>query len=143
MSLPTAGHAIVDTAIQLLMELPHAPALALLDRAMKAHAGSAPPWVHFDAPGQRRPHPCYASALRPPSPFAELVRRAFAPQMDPRELLLLSLSDRTDDSALQQRIRLLETRWQQVLDKFSVYYHLSVQAPLVRPIAQAALQPER
>lgn len=126
MPLHSTGHAIVDTAIQLLMELPHAPALAILDRAMKAHTGLAPHWIQFDAPAQYRPHPCYASALRPPSPFAELIRRAFAPQMDPRELLLLSLGEHTDDSALQSRIRLLETRWQQVLDKFSMYYHLSV-----------------
>jgi hypothetical protein len=103
---------------------------------MKAHDGAAPPWTHFDARTHRSPHPCYTSDLRPPSPFAELIRRAFAPHIDPRELLLLSLNNCSDDTSMQQRVRLLETRWQQVLDKFSVYYHLSKQGLMDQDPAQ-------
>jgi hypothetical protein len=123
MSRP-AAHPIVETAIQLLMELPHAPALAILDRAMKAHQRGNPNFKSWDVLSRRTPHPCYADELDPPSPFAELIRRAFAPQMDPRELVLISLMNKTDSPELNQRIAKLNARWQAVLGKFAERYQL-------------------
>jgi hypothetical protein len=118
-----AGHSIVDTAIQLLMELPEAPALAILDRTMRAHLGTHPSFSSFDVTARSVPHPCYADELDPPSPFAELVRRAFAPQMDPRELALLALPQ-ADTMALELRLSRVREQWREVVDNFAARYRL-------------------
>lgn len=120
----SAGHPIVDTAIQLLMESPEAPALAILDRTMRAHLGTNPTFSSFDVTAQSVPHPCYADELDPPSPFAELVRRAFAPRMDPRELMLLARPEHADNLALEQRLSSVRAQWQEVVDNFAARYRL-------------------
>lgn len=119
-----AGPPIVDTAMQLLMELPEAPALAILDRTMRAHLGTSPSFPSFDVVARRAPHPCYADDLDPPSPFAELIRRAFAPQVDPRELMLLSLQDPADNLQLDGRLTLVREQWQQAVHHFAARYRL-------------------
>ncbi len=119
-----SGPPIVDTAIQLLMELPEAPALAILDRTMRAHLGTNPRFPSFDATARKSPHPCYADDLDPPSPFAELIRRAFAPRMDPRELMLLTLSDQVDSLALEVRLNKVREQWQEAVNNFAARYRL-------------------
>lgn len=119
----SAGHPIVDTAIQLLMESPEAPALAILDRTMRSHLGTNPSFSSVDVTARSVPHPCYADELDPPSPFAELVRRAFAPQMDPRELMLLALPQ-ANNSSLEPRLACVREQWQEVVDNFAARYRL-------------------
>jgi len=120
----SAGQPIVDAAIQLLMELPEAPALAILDRTMRAHLGTNPSFSSVDVTANGIPHPCYADELDPPSPFAELVRRAFAPRMDPRELALLALPVKDTNIALQMRLSRVREQWQEVVDNFAARYRL-------------------
>jgi hypothetical protein len=120
---PTAGHPIVDTAIQLLMQAPEEPALAILDRTMRSHLGTHPQFSSFDGTARSVPHPCYADELVPPSPFAELVRRAFGPQLDPRELMLLALPA-ADTPAIQSRQFEVRERWQEVVENFAARYRL-------------------
>lgn len=119
-----SGPPIVDTAIQLLMELPEAPALAILDRTMRAHLGTHPQFPSFDVTARKAPHPCYADDLDPPSPFAELIRRAFAPRMDPRELMLLTLCDKVDSLALEVRLNKVRDQWQDAVSNFAARYRL-------------------
>ncbi len=64
------GRQIVDTALALLRSHSHAPALEILDLAMQGRHGSSP---DFDAPDQ-----AFGNWIDPPSPFAELLRQAFA-----------------------------------------------------------------
>jgi hypothetical protein len=120
----TYGHPIVETAIQLLMELPNEPALSILDRAMQGHHGSDPDFESCDVSACSRPHPVYGDELDPPSPFAELIRRAFAPQLDPRELAMLGLRDESDDPALQKRIQAVADEWHAVVERFGERYRL-------------------
>ncbi len=120
---PTAGHPIVDVAIQLLMASPEESALAILDRTMRSHLGTHPQFSSFDVTARTVPHPCYADELVPPSPFAELVRRAFCPQLDPRELMLLALPE-AQTPAIQSRQSEVRERWQEVVENFAARYRL-------------------
>ena len=122
--LGTPGNPITETAIALLMEQPDAPALTILDRAMQGHEGSHP---DFDSWCVLRsgPHPAFGDDLYPPSPFAELLRRAFAPQFDPREAALLALFNQDVDGAVWPRIQAADERWQvEVINRFAERYRL-------------------
>lgn len=60
---------VVRTALQLWLGLPDASALEVLDLAMQLHSGE-----DFDFQ--------FECELHPPHPFAELLRQAFAPNLD-------------------------------------------------------------
>ena len=106
----TTGNPIMETAIALLMELPDAPALSILDRAMQGHAGSHPDFDSCCSVTCARPHPAYGDDLYPPSPFAELLRRAFAPRFDPREAAVLGLVDQHVEPQVQARLPAADER---------------------------------
>ena len=77
---------IVRKALDLLMEMPSAPAMRILDLAMEGTAGQD---VSFENLDPRTRH-LWSDHTDPPAPFAELVRRAFAPQLDPHVWMLLA-----------------------------------------------------
>jgi hypothetical protein len=118
-----AGQPIVDAAIQLLMQTPETPALAILDRTMQSYLGTSPRFSSRESQDKTLPHPCYADELNPPSPFAELVRRAFAPYLDPRELMLLALPNGLDPK-LNTRVTQIREQWQEAVEDFATRYRL-------------------
>jgi hypothetical protein len=76
---------IVRRAMDLLMELPEAPAMQILDLAMQGVSGH----ISFENLDPRT-RMMWGDHLDPPSPFAELVRRAFAPRLDPYAWMLMA-----------------------------------------------------
>lgn len=71
---------VIETALQTRKSHPGAPALDVLDLAMRGHEGS-----DFDFAADGQP---WADWLDPPSPFAELLRAALAPDMPAGNLAL-------------------------------------------------------
>jgi hypothetical protein len=115
----------METAIQLFMEQPDAPALTILDRAMQGHEGTHPDFDSCCNVSCARPHPAYGDDLYPPSPFAELLRRAFAPQFDPREAAVLGLVDQDVEPNVQARLKIADERWQiEVINRFAERFKL-------------------
>lgn len=116
---------IVETSMRLLASHPGAAAIDILDQAMKGSRNSAPNFESYDPVSGTRPHPAYDDETDPGSPFGELLRRAFAPSLDPRELMLLRMKDESrDNPALRERISKATNEWQKVIDKFSQHYEL-------------------
>ncbi|MBG6082977.1 hypothetical protein [Rubrivivax gelatinosus] len=89
---------IVATALSLAGQHPDWPSLQVLDAAMAGHEGTHP---DFEVSG-----PSFSDWLDPPSPFAELVRRAFGMHVDP--------ADFSADPDC----------WQAVIDSFAARYAL-------------------
>lgn len=113
----TTRNPVVDLAMDLLCELPNVAALDVLDHAMRSGRGRRPDFRNSGATAS-----LYADHRDPPSPFAELLRRAFAPNMDPRDLMLLALRGKNHDMHLQSAISSANERWQEVLELFSERY---------------------
>ena len=115
-----ARHPVVDFALDLQQELPHVAALDILDHAMREQRGS-----HLSFHNEGPTAALYADHRDPPSPFSELLRRAFAPQLDPRELALIGLARHGAlESELQQRVLAADRQWQRVIDAFAARYDL-------------------
>lgn len=113
-------HPVVDLALDLQQDLPHVAALDVLDHAMREHRGS-----HLSFHNEGPTAGLYADHRDPPSPFSELLRRAFAPALDPRELALLGLAGHGElDPALQQRVLAAGRQWERVIDAFAARYDL-------------------
>lgn len=113
-------HPIVDLALDLQHELPNVAAIDLIDHAMRDCRGGD---LSFRNTGPTAA--LYADHRDPPSPFAELLRRAFAPELDPRELALIGLAAQGGtDPDLAPRIRAAEQHWQRVIDAFAARYDL-------------------
>ena len=111
-------HPVVDLALDLQHELPNVAALDLLDHAMRDHRGT-----HLSFRNAGPTAALYADHRVPP--FAELLRRAFAPQLDPRELALIGLVAQTEiPPDLQPRIQAAQQHWQRVIDSFAARYDL-------------------
>ncbi len=89
---------IVARALELCRTHPELPALQLLDAAMEGHHSSHPDFETV------RDNPEFIDWLEPPSPFAEIVRRAF--------------------SAPTEHFDSESPHWQRVIDAFSDRYHL-------------------
>lgn len=115
----TTCNPVVDLAMDLLCELPNVAALDVLDHAMRSSRGRRPDFRNTGATAS-----LYADHRDPPSPFAELLRRAFAPNMDPRDLVLLALRGKSHELHLQLAIASANKRWQEVLDSFCERYDL-------------------
>jgi 16S rRNA A1518/A1519 N6-dimethyltransferase RsmA/KsgA/DIM1 with predicted DNA glycosylase/AP lyase activity len=63
--------------------------------------------------------------MDPPSPFAELLRRVFAPEIDPLEVALMTEAFETEDNALCVRSDAMRAQWQtEVVDRFAARYKL-------------------
>jgi hypothetical protein len=108
---------VVRRALDLLMELPEAPALQILDLAMRDVSGH----ISFENLDLRT-RQLWGDHLDPPSPFAELVRRAFAPRLDPYGWMLMA-DDGPQDSDAEQHALVLDA-WQDALERFGSRYQL-------------------
>lgn len=118
------GNDIVQFAVGLLRKAPDRPAIEILDHAMQR--GGCPPSPVKRGEGGARTTTAVSPAayLDPPSPFAELLRRAFAPGMDPRELALAGLHGKSDEPELREAVAQAADRWQGVMDLFAERYRL-------------------
>jgi hypothetical protein len=115
---------IVETALRLLTTHPNAPALEILDQAMKGHKNSSPEFESVDPLTGLSPHPAYSDDTDAFSPFGELLRRAFAPELDPREVMLLNPIEPFVSEETRTRITQVSDAWQQVIEKFADRYNL-------------------
>lgn len=121
----TAGNPIVRSAIDLLMECPDWPALKILDTVMTQRNDESPDFESFDPADVLHPHPVWSDDIDPPSPFAELLRRAFAPKLDPLEAALMTEAFQTEDNELCARSDAIRERWRvEVVDRFAARYKL-------------------
>ena len=100
------GNMIVTRAMDLWRKLPDRPALEVLDRALLGHRDEHPDFAHGGPLMSADSH-----HLLPPSPFSELLRRAFAPDLDAQEVLLMALLRPPQDPALLARLRAVEEAW--------------------------------
>lgn len=105
---------IVDQALALAKSHPHVPALDVLDLVMTDRHGIDP---DFDAPGEP-----FGDWTDPPSPFGDLLRRAFAPN-DIREDAAAVWA--SEDPALLPEQSALASAWQcLVIERFADRYRL-------------------
>lgn len=106
--------AVVHKAIALAQSHPHAPALDILDLAMAGRHGMD---ADFDAPGE-----AFGDWTDPPSPFGELLRRAFAPDTIDAGAAALWVSE---DMAVAEAQGALIDQWQEdVIEPFARRYRL-------------------
>lgn len=104
---------VVSTALSLWTRQPCLPALEVLDRAMRMHADED---LDFQFDGEHE--------LAPPHPFAELIRRAFAPQFDQNELCMSLVESPLEDRALRTRVARARRRWNRVILRFAERYRI-------------------
>lgn len=114
---------MVQTALNLLTRNPDMPAKEILLRAMVEHTHTESDFESVDPAEPGRPHPAYSDETHPPAPFAELLRRAYAPSLDPREVALMCLLEwpRPENQApsLSMRIDAVAERWEkEVVEPF-------------------------
>jgi hypothetical protein len=114
------GNMLVTRAMDLWHKWPDRPALEILDRAMLGHRDEHPDFAHGGPLMSSDSH-----HLLPPAPFSELLRRAFAPELDAREVLLMALLRPPADPALRARLRAVESAWRtRVIEPFGARYRL-------------------
>ena len=132
------GNMIVTRAMDLWRKLPDRPALEILDRALLGHRDEHPDFAHGGPLMSADSH-----HLLPPSPFSELLRRAFAPDLDAQEVLLMALLRPPQDPALLARLRAVEEAWRtRVIEPFGARYRLWSGAAPLDGGAPAAAAPE-
>lgn len=131
------GNMLVTRAMDLWRKWPDRPALEILDRAMLGHRDEHPDFAHGGPLMSADSH-----HLLPPSPFSELLRRAFAPELDAQEVLLMALLRPPADPALRARLRAVEDAWRtRVIDPFGARYRLWGGADPAHPAHPAELWP--
>lgn len=119
-----AGRQIVDRAIALSLAKPEMPALEILDQAAKGNEGSDAEFESIDPVNHNCVHPLYDDDRYLPSPFGELLRRAFAPDLDAREMLFATQRD-SEDPAVDARIEAAcDLWWERVIEPFRARYRL-------------------
>lgn len=60
--------------------------------------------------------------LHPPHPFAELLRRAFAPKLDPTVLLISTLAAEVDDKDWPLQFESAQHEWHTAIMRFAERY---------------------
>lgn len=111
------GQSIVKEALRLLLLDPDTPPMEILDQAMGLANGFTDfEWESTDPKNPSYVHPAYDREDHLPSPFGELLRRAFAPDMDPREALIANLPA-SDDPDLNDRISVARALWDRYVRK--------------------------
>lgn len=110
---------IVARSMELRLADPVRTALSILDEVMPHRDACVDlEWESTDPTNTDRVHPAYDDECLPPAPFAEMLRQAFAPDLDPREMLLIQV-DGAEDYALEQRsVDALNTWEQRVIAPF-------------------------
>lgn len=119
-SLIRGEHPIVRRALDLLMERPEAPALKILDQALEGLQGSDPTFENH-VRGLRE---AWLDHLDPPAPFAELVRRAFAPRLDPHDWMLLAAGEDRLKAEELGRLDRAAVQWDNAIGAFAERYGL-------------------
>lgn len=108
----SASLAIVEAALSLQQTRPDWHALRVLDEAMRGHEGAD---LDFSQAG----NPAFEDWTDPPSPFGELLRRAFAAEAIP---VAEAAGWKEEGSGAPARDKLLE-RWQElVIERFAERY---------------------
>jgi hypothetical protein len=129
---------IVTRAMDLWRKLPDRPALEILDRALLGHRDEHPDFAHGGPLMSADSH-----HLLPPSPFSELLRRAFAPDLDAQEVLLMALLRPPQDPDLLARLHDVEAAWRsRVIEPFGARYRLWSGAAPLAGTAPTATAPE-
>ncbi len=119
-----SSNPIVETAIRLLSVYPTAPALEILDHAMEGRYGTSPDFEAHPKITCRLPY-AYDDDTDPASPFGELLRQAFAPELGMRDLLAINLADMPSASSEEiSSAATLAEEWQRVIDLFAERYNL-------------------
>jgi hypothetical protein len=105
---------LVTDALELARREPARPALWVLDQVMHAHTGQCLDFAFDD------------EELGEPHPFAELIRQAFAPHLDPAELTLMEIETDSDAKLTYRarRYQRLRGEWNEALLRFAVRYDL-------------------
>lgn len=119
------GQSIVKEAMRLLLTDPNTPPMEILDQAMRLANGFTDfEWESTDPKNPSYVHPVYEREDHLPSPFGELLRRAFAPNLDPREVLIATLPA-SDDPDVNDRISVARANWDRYVRKpFWIRYGL-------------------
>lgn len=104
---------VVSTALSLWAQQPNLPALEVLDRAIRTHSGEDLDF-QFDAEIE----------LAPPHPFAELIRRAFAPQLDLTEICLSLSGMQFEEGEILSRTIRVRRRWDRAIRRFAERYRI-------------------
>jgi hypothetical protein len=108
------GVVIASEAVSLRRANPGWSAMQILDDAMAGKHGTNP---EFECD-----HPDHDDCLEPPSPFADLIREAFAPDVEWSDLVLMRReAGNPPDGARRWRI---QHRWNGAIDKFAERYGL-------------------
>lgn len=115
-------HPIVESALRQLRDWPNLSALEILDNACRGFEGEDPDFESCDVVTGQRPHPAYDDDTEPYSPFGELLRRAFAPELDPRELMLLAIHEPDTPELLARKLAAAD-EWEKVLERFARRYN--------------------
>jgi hypothetical protein len=94
------GTLVVERALKLAREHPLAPTLAILDQALADRYGAQLDFAVAD------PSAGFRDWLHPPSPFAELLRRAFGMHLDAEDFDKSSAAWHEVVNAFARRYRL-------------------------------------
>lgn len=96
---------LVARTMELHLQDPGRPIISILQEVKPLIDGVINlEWEPADPVNPDLNHPVYDNELFPPSPFAELLRQAFAPSLDPREMLFAGrCMSGNGDHALEQR----------------------------------------
>jgi len=120
----TAGRKIVERAIFLWLSNPDMSALMVLDKAVEGNENTDAEFESTDPHNISRVHPIYDDERYLPSPFAEILRRAFAPDLDPREMIFAAYSS-SETGVAESRIQAALDVWEKrVINPFSMRYGL-------------------
>jgi hypothetical protein len=114
---------IVRKANELREKNPLKPALSILDEAMKQGNGAIDlEWESTDPNNPDFVHPDYDSENLPPAPFAEILRQAFAPDLDVSTLVFKDNRENDDFAIGQLATDSLDIWTQRVLMPFGLRY---------------------
>jgi hypothetical protein len=127
-------------ALEILTRNPELPPAEILRMAVADARRPQASFASSDLATGRRPHPAYANDLDPPAPFAELLRRVYAPDLDPHELLLIAAARHGLADELQQRLEMVRVHWERrVIQAFHDQYGLVAPHPTApHPARQVA-----
>lgn len=103
---------VVQVALSLWAQRPMQAPLSILDRAMASFEPNDLDFA-FDA-----------DQLRPPHPFAELIRLAFAPQLNPGAPILTSIKANFSRRSPESAPEAMHAEWQRTIMCFADRYGL-------------------
>jgi hypothetical protein len=116
---------VARLAVEILMRNPGMPAAEIVRMAVSDARRPRASFVSADPCTGLQPHPAYLNDLDPPAPFAEILRRAYAPELDPHEMLMIAAAPLGLPQALHERVEAARLAWEQrVVQPFQDQYGL-------------------